>query len=116
MTPISTAPAFTKRTPPSAISFSRHTSTSGISSASHSGAHITTALHASLPLVQLGNRKILPARHVGDLGERLAERARRVDADARGGAQRPRLGWLVDRGIGGPRRNLLDDDRVLLRL
>src|SRR5882757_9485176 len=115
MTPISTGPTLINRTSPSAISPSRHTSTSSVMRSLYSLVSSLVDL-LSPPFVQLGHREIFPARHVGHLGEWLAERPRRIDADARCGAQRPRLGGIVDRGVGRSGRQLLHDDRVLLRL
>src|SRR3954466_12167620 len=100
MTPISTAPALTRRTPPSAISSSRHTNTSAMVPS------LVRLACFLAPRVELGNREILPARHVGHLGEGLAERPGGIDADAGGGAQRPRFGRFVDRRVGRARRNL----------
>ena len=71
---------------------------------------------SSAPAIELRHVEIFPARHVGHFRERLAIRLGGVDADRRGGAERPRLGRIVDRGIGGAGWDLIDNDPVLLAL
>src|SRR6266545_1574162 len=115
MTPISTGPTLINRTSPSAISPSRHTSTSSVMRSLYSLVSWLVDL-LSPPFVQLGHRELLPARHIGHHREWPAERPRRIDADARCSAQRPRLGGIVDRRVGRSGRQLLHDDRVLLWL
>src|SRR5262245_47908103 len=69
---------------------------------------------SAMALIQFRHREILPARHVGDIIERLAERPRRIDADARGDAHGPVLAQ-IDRRIGRTGRRVLDHDHVTLR-
>src|SRR5262245_13008943 len=115
MTPISTLPARTTRTPPSAISPSRHTSISAIASLFLDPALRLDATTSLPPAVELRHVEILPARDVGDVVERLPERARGIDADA-GRDPHGAVPAEIDRRVGWPGRRVLDYDHVALRL
>src|SRR5436190_23901195 len=71
---------------------------------------------SSAPAVELRHLEVLPAGYVGDFRARLAVGLGGVDADRRRGAARPRLGRIVDRGVGGTGRDLIDYEDVALRL
>src|SRR5690606_13478869 len=62
--------------------------------------------------IEFGYGEILPAGHVGDLGERFAERPCGIDSDGRGDTLGPRAGE-VHRRIGRSGRQVVDDDDVL---
>src|SRR5215510_8588970 len=111
MTPISTLPARTTRTPPSAISPSRHTNISAIASLFLDPVLRLDATTSLPPAVELWHVEILPAGYVGNVVERLPERARGVDANARRDPHSA-VPAEFDRRVGGPGRRVLDHDHV----